>query len=158
MSAALMAACELVFLSCFRETYKVIILRRKAARLSKETGNTFKTIYDVDESKRNSTSTFLESITRPFIVFFGSSVLQALSLFGGMTFTYFYIMSTTLPDIVSFFLSQIPVRLGLTTTRALVKILTQRRIVQCDASHFGSTGLPCPSLFSPRAPSQAVFP
>lgn len=100
MSAALMTTCEVVFLCCFRETYKVIILRRKATRLSKETGHTLQTIYDVEESKQSSTENFLESITRPFLVFFGSGVFQALSLFGGMTFTFYYIMTTTLPDIL----------------------------------------------------------
>ncbi|KAK5955960.1 hypothetical protein OHC33_002533 [Knufia fluminis] len=100
MSAALMAACEFVFLCCFRETYKVTILRRRAAKLSNETGNTYRTIFDVEGSKVGSFSSFVESITRPFYVYFGSSVLQAVSLFAGMTFTFFYIMSTTLPDIL----------------------------------------------------------
>ena len=37
---------------------------------------------------------------RPAVVLFGSGVLQAMSLFGSVTFTYFYVMSTTLPDIL----------------------------------------------------------
>ena len=100
MSAGLMIACEVVFLCCFRETYKVTVLRRKAARLRQETGSSFTTIYDLEDSKQSSSGRFWESITRPFLVFFGSGVLQALSLVAGMTFTYFYIMSVTLPDIL----------------------------------------------------------
>jgi MFS family permease len=100
MSTALAGACELAFLTCFRETYKVTILKRRAARLRKETGNlSLRTVFDTDEKETRGRE-FWNSIMRPTTVFFGSGVLQAISLFGCVTFAFFYIMSTTLPDIL----------------------------------------------------------
>ncbi|KAH9904096.1 MFS general substrate transporter [Xylariomycetidae sp. FL2044] len=99
MSVILSVVCEILFLACFRETYKVAILRRKAAGLRRETGNpALRTVYDVEhphESRK-----LWEAIMRPATVLAGSSVLQAMSLFGSIMFSYFYIMSTTLPGIL----------------------------------------------------------
>ncbi|KXT01290.1 hypothetical protein AC578_2689 [Pseudocercospora eumusae] len=98
ISASIAALCEIVFLTCFRETFKVPILERRAAKLRKETGNnSFKTPLEFDGE--NKTSVW-ESIMRPAVVLCGSGVLQAMSLFGSVVFTYFYVMSTTLPDIL----------------------------------------------------------
>lgn len=100
MSVILSGACEIVFFCCYRETYKVTILRRRAARLRSETGNpNIRTKFDLADSETGAQK-FWSSITRPFVVFFSSGVLQAISVFGSMTFAYFYIMSTTLPDIL----------------------------------------------------------
>lgn len=102
MSVVLASVAEVLFLTCFRETYKVPILRRKAARLRHETGNlNLRTAFDIGENKNHSTSRkFWESILRPLVVFADSTVLQLLSVYGSLTFSYFYIMSTTLPDIL----------------------------------------------------------
>lgn len=111
MSAILAGACELVFLTCFRETYKVPILLRRAAKLRRETGNTaLRTAFDSDSD--GSAKKFRSSIMRPATVFFGSGVLQVLSLFGSFVFTYFYIMSTTLPDILERFYGLSPAAVG----------------------------------------------
>ncbi|KAL3965378.1 hypothetical protein ACCO45_002382 [Purpureocillium lilacinum] len=40
------------------------------------------------------------SMMRPAVVFFGSGVLAALSLFGSLMYSYFYVISTTLPGIL----------------------------------------------------------
>lgn len=99
MSVILATSCEVVFLTLFRETYKVPILRRKAARLRRETGNTsLRTVFDTDNSPR--ARKVWVAITRPFTVLAGSGVLQGLSLFGSIVFTYFYITATTLPDVL----------------------------------------------------------
>jgi MFS family permease len=121
MSVILASVCEVLFLTCFRETYKVPILRRKAAKLRQETGNmSLRTAFDIDidvdhddgdgdddddakTTKRKTSqpkTQFWESIMRPIVVFADSIVLQALALYGSMTFSYFYMMSTTLPDIL----------------------------------------------------------
>ncbi|KAI0133470.1 MFS transporter [Xylariales sp. AK1849] len=97
MSVILAGIAELLFLTCFRETYKVPILRRKAARLRGETGNTsLRTVFDVDAQNA---SKLRDAVLRPATVLYGSGVLQVLSLFGSVGFSFFYIMSTTLPDI-----------------------------------------------------------
>lgn len=98
ISASIAGFCEIVFLTCFRETFKVPILERRAAKLRKETGNeSFKTIFELNSEKKTS---MWEAIMRPAVVLFGSGVLQGISVFGSVTFTYFYIMSTTFPDIL----------------------------------------------------------
>lgn len=100
LACALAATTELVYLVLLRETYKVPILQRRAARIRKETGDeTFKSKFDLAESSY-SMKTLLRSMFRPFEVFFGSVVLQLLSLWGAMVFSFFYIMSTTLPDML----------------------------------------------------------
>ncbi|RYP50392.1 hypothetical protein DL768_004067 [Monosporascus sp. mg162] len=96
ISVALASFCEVVFLSFFRETYKVPILRRKAARLRRETGNeSLKTVFDIEG--RGLLQNVGESVMRPMVVFLNSGVLQAMSLFGALVFTFFYIMSVSLP-------------------------------------------------------------
>ncbi|KAI0376272.1 MFS general substrate transporter, partial [Hypomontagnella monticulosa] len=111
MSVILATACEVVFLTCFRETYKVAILRRKAARLRRETGNkSLRTVFDTDEE--SDAKRLWTAIMRPFIVLAGSGVLQALSVFGAVVFTYFYIMVTTLPDILEGMYSLSPAAAG----------------------------------------------
>lgn len=108
MSAILATACEIVFLCCFRETYKVTILRRRATSLVKATGNkNITTVFDRaeistdgDSTKSQPRETFLSSLSKPFTILFTSPVLIAICLFGGVSYTSFYIMSTSLPDIL----------------------------------------------------------
>lgn len=99
MSLALAGAAELAFLFLFKETYKVRILQKRAAKLRQETqDDKYKTVFDGEADKAG--SAFWNSIVRPFKVFFGSSILQLMSLYGSVIFSFFYIMSTTLPDIL----------------------------------------------------------
>ncbi|KAK2026062.1 major facilitator superfamily transporter [Colletotrichum zoysiae] len=97
MSAALAALCELLFLTCFRETYKMAILRRRAARRADEDGPTMRPA-GVDDHK--GLLKLWESVKRPFQVLFGSGVLMSLSFFNCITFAYFYVMSISLPVIL----------------------------------------------------------
>jgi hypothetical protein len=78
----------------------VTILKRRAARLRRKTGNnSLKTVYDDDEGVQGLRKLW-DAVLRPLVVFLDSSVLQALSLFESVAFSYFYVMSTTMPDIV----------------------------------------------------------
>ena len=88
IAAALAAVCELLFLTCFKETYKVPILKKRAKALSKHVDGElgFKGL--------------LEAIARPGYVFRSSGVLMALSLFGSVIFAQFYVLSVTMPDIL----------------------------------------------------------
>lgn len=118
ISAALATACEVVFLCCFRETYKLTILRRRATILIKSTGNTnIKTIYDVNTDsgsiQASSQQKFWASIAKPFAILGSSPVLQSICLFGGLSFTNFYIMSTSLPDILQVTYNLTPTQTGL---------------------------------------------
>lgn len=100
VGAGLAAACEVMFLTCFRETYKVPILRRRAGRLRRETGDAaLRTEFDVGDGRRG-WQVMWGSVMRPWVVLRSSFVLQVLSLFGSFVFAYYYIMSTTLPSIL----------------------------------------------------------
>ncbi|KAI5925376.1 MFS transporter [Camillea tinctor] len=111
MSALLATVCELGFLTCFRETYKVAILRHRAEKLRRETGNlSLKTAFDV--SDESSTTKLWSYLMRPATVLSGSGVLQALSIFGSIVFTYYYIMSTTLASILEDLYHQSPAQAG----------------------------------------------
>lgn len=131
MSAVLGAGCEVLFLVLFRETYKVPILRRKAARLRRETGNgRLRTEFDVvreihdgeqvevevevvgvvviaggkrqgqEASSNNNWTLMAEAVLRPFVVLKSSFVLQVMSLYSGVLFSYFYTMSTSFPRLL----------------------------------------------------------
>lgn len=98
VGAALAFACELLFLTCFRETYKMAILRKRASRLlhSEAAGSHIPSII----SKRSAEWTKIrDSISRPAQVLFGSAVLLAMSLFGAVSFSYFYVLSVSFPGI-----------------------------------------------------------
>ena len=99
ISAALALFCEVTFLLLFRETFKVKILSKRAAKLREETGNqNLRTVYELQGEAEN--ASLWTQVMRPVVVLFGSGVLQAMSVFGSVVFTYFYVMSTTLPDIL----------------------------------------------------------
>ncbi|KAK8029782.1 major facilitator superfamily transporter [Apiospora rasikravindrae] len=100
LSVGLACVCEAFLLAGFKETYKVPILRRKAARLRHETGDkALRTAFDLMEGEK-STRKLWDAMMRPVLVFTDSFVLQLICLFGAMTFSYFYIFSTTYPDIL----------------------------------------------------------
>jgi MFS family permease len=119
-------ACELAFLCFFRETYAVVILKRRA--LKQEHGNAAA----ANELVRTLTGTEVESsssaiwqaVTRPARVFLGSFVLQILSWYGAIGFTFFYIMSTTLPEILKdrFNLDEAKIGLSFITFSMLISV------------------------------------
>jgi MFS family permease len=107
LSALAMTICTVCVVLVYRETYKVVILRRRAAHLRETTGNaSLRTRYD----------TGLESLTtsvlRPFVVYFHSPYIILISFFAGATFTWFYIMSTTLPEILEHLYHLSPAQIG----------------------------------------------
>ena len=91
LAIGLAVVCEIAFLTCFRETYKVTVLAKMGKPIEENTDTPAPEQEDLG---------FLTSIARPAKVFFSSFILQILSLYGSLVFTFFYIMSTTLPDIL----------------------------------------------------------
>ncbi|KAK3311856.1 major facilitator superfamily domain-containing protein [Apodospora peruviana] len=114
LAIALATTCELLFLTYFRETYKLAILRKKvvaaaaaAAEIDDNKQVVIKAVVDGEESDEPvlvSTGSELrklrDAVLRPALVLCGSGVLMALSLLGSVAFTYFYIMSVTLPNVL----------------------------------------------------------
>lgn len=95
IGAGIATICELAFLLALRETYKMTILR---SRLKKERRASYVSI--IDPEKESATKTIWRSIKRPATVFADSLVLQILSLYGCLVFSFFYIMATTLPSVL----------------------------------------------------------
>lgn len=95
LGAGIACLCELAFLLALRETYKISILR---SRLKRERRASHVSI--VDPEKESATVTIWRSIKRPATVFADSLVLQILSLYGCLVFSFFYIMATTLPPVL----------------------------------------------------------
>ncbi|KAK4043876.1 major facilitator superfamily domain-containing protein [Parachaetomium inaequale] len=107
MTVVLASGCEVLFLFSFRETYKVAILRRRVKKMASHaagSGKTFKTAFDEAEGLNtvgvSEWKKLRDAVLRPAIVLFSSGVLMAMSLFSSVVFTFFYIYSTTISDIL----------------------------------------------------------
>ena len=96
IAAGLAVFCEVMFLLFFRETYKMAILRRRQENSVVEDGD----MTHEPKSVHAGAKRLWHSITRPFAVLFGSSVLMLLSLFASVAFSYFYVISVSLPGIL----------------------------------------------------------
>ncbi|KAF2004344.1 major facilitator superfamily transporter [Amniculicola lignicola CBS 123094] len=96
IGAGLAFICEVLFLTCFRETYAVAILRKRSREVRQ---NCVEYPVDGTEDHGDMEELWL-SITRPAAVLFSSWVLLILSLFGAVQFSYFYVMSITMADIL----------------------------------------------------------
>ena len=103
LAIGLAIVCEVVFLTCFRETYKVTVLAKLGRPIEENT--------DTPAPKEKDLG-LVASITRPAKVFFSSFILQILSLYGSLVFTFFYVMSTTLPDILQYNYNFTPAMIG----------------------------------------------
>jgi MFS family permease len=95
IGAGISGVCQLAFFFFLRETYKISILKR---RLKKERRASYVSI--VDPEKESASKTIWRAIKRPATVLWDSFVLQILSLYGALIFSFFYIMATTLPLIL----------------------------------------------------------
>lgn len=93
IAVGLATICEVLFLFCFRETYSLAILRRRESKDSD--GN----ITEAKADHRDASKMWF-AITRPFAVLFGSGVLLLISLYGSVSFSYFYVLSISLPTIL----------------------------------------------------------
>ncbi|KAK4239568.1 major facilitator superfamily domain-containing protein [Achaetomium macrosporum] len=119
-TAVLASACEVLFLTCFRETYKLAILRRRVRKLVSHHGagfgKTFKTAFDdaegVGEHASSDWRKLRDAVLRPAIVWCESGVLMAMSLFSSVTFAFYYVYSTTFSDILVDMYELSPVTIG----------------------------------------------
>jgi len=98
IATGLAVLCEILFLTCFRETYKMAILRRRNAG-SYSDDDSPEDLLSMNAKHKNLLRLW-HSITRPFSVLFGSQVLVLLSAFAAVSFSYFYVISVSLPVIL----------------------------------------------------------
>ncbi|KAL5413212.1 hypothetical protein PMIN04_009522 [Paraphaeosphaeria minitans] len=107
IATGLALMCEIAFVTCFRETYRMVILKRKVVHIQEEADQeTF------GNTKDEAGHRLWYAIKRPFTVLFGSSVLLGMSLFGSVLFSYFYVLSTTLPVILEKWYGFSPSQIG----------------------------------------------
>ncbi|KAE8153380.1 major facilitator superfamily domain-containing protein [Aspergillus avenaceus] len=82
---------------CFRESYAPVLLRRKAARLRKETGNV--NLHSEHDNVQSTKDLFISALARPGKLFFCSPIVFLLAMFQAITYGYLYLMFTTLTPI-----------------------------------------------------------
>ncbi|KAJ5053846.1 uncharacterized protein L3040_000137 [Drepanopeziza brunnea f. sp. 'multigermtubi'] len=102
MCAACAILCEIAFFTLLRETYKVKILRRRAAALRiSQKDQSLKCAFDAQSGRKELWWPVLRTaVLRPVLVMWDSSVLKIMSFYAGFTFTFYYIMATTLPGML----------------------------------------------------------
>ena len=102
LCAGVATLCEILFCTLLRETYKVTILQRRAARMRKETNDELLMCAWETEGgdTTQSWAKLRTAITRPLLVMSSSAVLQIMSFYAGFAFTFYYIVATTLPGIL----------------------------------------------------------
>ncbi|KAJ8132101.1 hypothetical protein O1611_g1522 [Lasiodiplodia mahajangana] len=91
------AAGSLTLISFFalHETYPVVILERKAARLRKQTGNLALRSKLAPSGDRSAAQHFLRSILRPTKMLIMSPIVLFLALYSGLAYGYQYLMLST---------------------------------------------------------------
>ncbi|KAK0385656.1 hypothetical protein NLU13_6833 [Sarocladium strictum] len=107
--ALVAGSCEVAFLFCFRETYSVPILRRRAEKRREGLG------LSAEEIKAKKAASYAElksSIQRPAAVMGSSFVLASMSLFGSVYFAQFYVMSVSFPPILEDLYGLTPAQAG----------------------------------------------
>ena len=94
LTTIITGAFELGFLLLYRETYKLLILSKKAQSLRKQTGNDkLRTRYDRGSSAASSLG---QSVFRPIKLLFVSYIVLFVSICGGFASSYTYIIITTI--------------------------------------------------------------
>lgn len=103
---------EILFMCLFRETYHPTILKQRAAQKRKETGDdSYTTVHE--EADRDTYAALAQTMLRPAHIIWSSSMLQLLSLWGGVMFAFFYVNSTSLPEILEVVYNFSPSKRGL---------------------------------------------
>jgi MFS family permease len=97
MNVGLAVVCTVLLYACYQETYLPVIHHRQLQKLHKSAENGMASTLD---GKKRGFTELVESVTRPIIVFASSGVLASMSFFGGISFSHYYNMATTLPGIL----------------------------------------------------------
>ncbi|RAK99555.1 MFS transporter [Aspergillus ibericus CBS 121593] len=80
---------------CYHESYALVLLERKAARLRKETGSP--NLQSKYYTSPFTTHSYLNILARPMKLLAFLSIVLILSLFAAITYGYLYLMFTTIP-------------------------------------------------------------
>ncbi|KAG5775531.1 hypothetical protein H9Q73_010795 [Fusarium xylarioides] len=83
-----------IALILFSETYEIVLLERRAARLRKETGRAYFTEH-MAASERSLRPVLLSALSRPFRLLFTQPILQVIAIFLAYNFGILYIVLST---------------------------------------------------------------
>lgn len=79
------------------ETYGPVLLRRRAAKLSKMTGKVYRSKLDVDKGKVSLKEAFTTSISRPWILLFTEPIVLLLSVYMAIIYGTLYLLFGAFP-------------------------------------------------------------
>jgi multidrug resistance protein len=79
------------------ETYTPVILRRRAAKLSKLTGKVYKTSVEIANGKKTVAQEFKVALTRPWILLFCEPIVLLLSIYMAIIYGTLYMMFGAFP-------------------------------------------------------------
>ena len=79
------------------ETYSPVILRRRAAKLSKLTGRVYKSKMEVDHGTKTASHEFKTSLSRPWILLFREPIVLLLSIYMAIVYGTLYMMFAAFP-------------------------------------------------------------
>lgn len=112
LCVAVATVIEILFISLFRETYHPTILSRRAAKKREETGDDSWTT-EFEEHDQSASSTLAQSMLRPARIIWSSTMLQCMAMWSGVMFAFFYVNSTSLPEILEVMYGFSPSKRGL---------------------------------------------
>jgi MFS family permease len=79
------------------ETYSPVILRRRAAKLSKLTGKIYKSRMEVENGKKTASQEFKTALSRPWILLFLEPIVLLLSIYMAIIYGTLYMLFSAFP-------------------------------------------------------------
>jgi hypothetical protein len=79
------------------ETYAPVLLRKRAAALSKKTGNVYKSSQDAEQGTKSVGSVFKTALTRPWILLFREPIVFLLSIYMAIIYGTLYMLFAAFP-------------------------------------------------------------
>ncbi|KAL5360339.1 major facilitator superfamily domain-containing protein [Aspergillus floccosus] len=79
------------------ETYAPVLLRRRAAKLSKMTGKVYKSKVDAEQGRRPPKEIFMTALSRPWILLFREPIVFLLSIYMAIIYGTLYMMFAAFP-------------------------------------------------------------
>jgi hypothetical protein len=79
------------------ETYTPVILRRRAAKLSKMTGKVYKSKMEIEHGKKTVAQEYKIALSRPWILLFREPIVLLLSIYMAIIYGTLYMMFAALP-------------------------------------------------------------
>jgi hypothetical protein len=79
------------------ETYAPVLLRKRAATLSKKSGKVYKSQSEVDQGKTSFAHTFKTALLRPWVLLFKEPIVLLLSLYMAIIYGTLYMLFSAFP-------------------------------------------------------------